>query len=275
VADTRADLVEELVAAGLARREARWLVEEFAPGGDEAARGALERAARRRRAGEPLQYVLGHWPFRGLDLDLDARVLIPRPETEELVGHALAALAASGAAAPLVVDLGCGSGAIGLAIMTELAARGVAATLVGVDRSADALAVARRNALKHRVGAASFVVSSWFDDLDPSLRGRVDLVAANPPYVAEGELALLDPVLGFEPREALVSPDEAGVAGFADVAHVVRAAPEWLAPGGHLVVEHGAEQGAAALQAARSAGLVEIVDHLDLAGRPRVLVARR
>jgi release factor glutamine methyltransferase len=268
-------LENELVAAGLARREAHWLVEEFSPGGTPTDRVALDTAARRRLAGEPLQYVLGHWPFRDLDLDLDARVLIPRPETEELVGYALAALAEDPAGAPLIVDLGCGSGAIGLALVTELAARGVAATLVGVDRSPEALEVARRNAAKHQVTSASFVRSAWFNDVDASLRGRVDLVVANPPYVGAEEFAGLDSVLGFEPREALVAADEAGVTGFADVAHLLREVPEWLAPGGHVVIEHGGSQGAAALEAARAAGLVEVSDHVDLAGWPRVLVARR
>ncbi len=91
------------------RHEARWLVEEFVPGGDIDAAPALRAAAKRRLDGEPLQYVIGHWPFRTLDLDVDARALIPRPETEELVSIALEELATSGAVAPVIVDLGCGS----------------------------------------------------------------------------------------------------------------------------------------------------------------------
>ncbi|HVB71417.1 MAG TPA: HemK family protein methyltransferase, partial [Acidimicrobiales bacterium] len=195
--DARPALIDELVASGLERREARWLVEEFVPGGDGSARDALAAAARRRLAGEPLQYVVGHWPFRGLDLDLDPRVLIPRPETEGLVDHALAALARGASPAPLILDMGCGSGAIGLALVSELGARGVSATLVGVDQSRDALDVARRNAAKHHVASASFVRSSWFDDLDPSLAGRCDLVVANPPYVGAAELVNLDAVLSY------------------------------------------------------------------------------
>lgn len=273
--DARPALVDELVASGLERREARWLVEEFVPGGDGAAREALAAAARRRLAGEPLQYVVGHWPFRGLDLDLDSRVLIPRPETEELVDHALGALAQGAVSAPLIVDLGCGSGAIGLALVCELSARGVTAALVGVDLSHDALIVARRNAVKHHVTSASFVHSSWFDDLDPSMAGRIDLVVANPPYVGAAEMIRLDPVLDHEPRVALVGEDARGISGFADVAHVLREAAVWLAPGGHVVVEHGDAQGAAALEVAREAGLVAATDHVDLAGWPRVLVARR
>jgi release factor glutamine methyltransferase len=275
VTDARPALVDELVASGLERREARWLVEEFVPGGDEAARDALADAAKRRLAGEPLQYVVGHWPFRGLDLDLDARVLIPRPETEELVDVALAALARAAVSAPLILDLGCGSGAIGLALVGELDDRGVRATLVGVDRSRGALAVARRNAAKHHVTSASFVESSWFSDLDPSLTGRCDLVVANPPYVGAVEIAELDDVLSYEPREALVARDARGVSGFADVDHVLTHVRDWLVPGGSVVLEHGDMQGAAALEVASEAGLADAMDVADMAGRSRVLVARR
>jgi release factor glutamine methyltransferase len=274
VTSASAALARELVDGGLSPREARWLVEEFAPGGDPAAVGALRAAARRRLAGEPLQYVIGHWPFRDLDLDLDARVLIPRPETEELVDVALAELARGGARAPLVLDLGCGSGAIGLALVSELAARGVVATLVGVDRSLDALVVARRNAAKNHVARASFVHSDWFDGLDASLRGRFELITANPPYVAADEFGDLDPVLRHEPRGALVANDAQGVGGFADVAAIVAHAPPWLTPGGALVLEHGASQGAAARAAAERAGLLGARTVADLAGRDRFLVAR-
>lgn len=268
------ELVSELVGAGVDQREARWLVEEYVPGGEPAARAALAVAARRRVAGEPLQYVLGHWPFRGLDLDLDSRVLIPRPETEGVVDVALAQLARTDVAAPTILDLGCGSGAIGLALLVELGQRGVVASLVALDESTDALDVARRNARKHRQLAVTFVRSSWFDALDSSLRGRFDLVVANPPYVGEGQFDSLDPVLRFEPRGALVAPDAHGVAGFADLAVIIAGTRAWLSPGGALVCEHGADQRDDVLLAARRAGYGEVADLDDLAGRPRVLVAR-
>ena len=173
-----------------------------------------------------------------------------------------------------MLDLGCGSGAIGLAIAQELAARGLGARVIGVDVSEGALAVARANARKHGLTEVSFVRSDWFGGLDASWRGRVHLVVANPPYVGAEELAGLDPVLAHEPRGALVAPDHDGVAGFADAAAIVAAAPAWLAPGGALVLEHGDRQGPAALAAARDAGL-EAVDRRDLAGRDRVLIGRR
>lgn len=269
------DLVGELVGAGVARHEARWLVEEFVPGGDLDALEALRRAAARRVAGEPLQYILGHWPFRSLDLDVDARVLIPRPETEELVSVALRELASSGAVAPTIVDLGCGSGAIGFALVRELAERGILATLVAVDQSSGALEVARRNALKHGLTSVSFVQSSWFTNLDSSLRGRVDLLVANPPYVSADEMEELDDVLGYEPRDALVAADTRAAPGFADAAFIIQESFAWLADAGRLIVEHGAAQGDAAIRAATNAGFASVNDYEDLAGRPRVLVARR
>lgn len=272
--DVSAELVNELVQSGLDRREARWLVEEFAPGGSEWT-PALRRAAERRRGGEPLQYVLGHWPFRSLDLDVDERVLIPRPETEELVDVALAELAARAVTAPTIVDLGCGSGAIGLSLLVELQARGVAATLVAVDESSDALTLARANAAKHDLHTVFFVHSTWFKSIDPALRARVDLIVANPPYVALDEIDNLDPVLGYEPRGALVAPDALGVGGFGDLAVIIEESPSWLTARGALVVEHGEGHREAALRAASSAGFVDVRDLDDQAGRPRVLVARR
>jgi release factor glutamine methyltransferase len=275
VTDVNDTFVAELVAAGVERREARWLVEEFVPGGDVDAAIALRQAAARRLGGEPLQYIIGHWPFRTLDLDVDDRVLIPRPETEELVDIALKELAVSGAAAPIIVDLGTGSGAIGLSLLAELAQRGVAASLVALDESPDALDVARRNAAKHRLFAASFVRSSWFSSLDESLRGRVDLVVANPPYVGEEEFETLDPVLRYEPYGALVAGDARGVAGFSDLEIIISEAPAWLRENGVLVCEHANIHGTVASELARSVGFREVDDLADLAGQSRVLVARR
>ena len=273
--DANSDPVAELVGLGLERREARWLVEEFLPGGDPEARPALLAAAHRRLEGEPLQYIIGHWPFRSLDLDVDPRVLIPRPETEGLVDVALSELALSASIAPLLFDLGCGSGAIGLSLLDELRSRGVAATLVALDESGEALEVARVNARKHRLSSVSFVESSWFEAIDVSLQGRVDLIVANPPYVGETEFAGLDPVLGYEPLGALVAPDAEGVAGLEDLAIIVREATSWLRPGGSLVMEHGDAQRPALLALAERLGYVDVRDADDVSGRPRVFVARR
>jgi release factor glutamine methyltransferase len=266
--------VATLVSMGLERHEARWLVEEFLPGGDLAEMPTVVRAAQRRLDGEPLQYIIGHWPFRSLDLDVDPRVLIPRPETEELVSVALREVAPV-SNAPLILDLGCGSGAIGLALVSELRERGVVASLVALDESLDALAVARRNAVKHQLLSVSFVHSTWFRALDDSLRGRVDAIVTNPPYVGAGEFETLDDVLRYEPRGALVAPDHQGYAGLEDIATILEEGLEWLTPGGVLVMEHGEHQRDVIIELARDAGWSDVVDHDDLNGRPRILVGRR
>lgn len=260
--------------AGLAVREARWLIDEYtSDAGIDVI--AVHSGAARRLGGEPLQYVLGHWPFRSLDLDVDARVLIPRPETEELVGVAMAELARTGLRAPVVVDLGCGSGAIGLALVHELLERGVRATLICVDASHDALDLAKHNARKHAIEDVSFVHSSWFDDVDESLRGRVDLIVANPPYVGERELLELDPVLRYEPYAALVSSDSSDVVGFADLELIINESPQWLSDQGRLICEHGATQRDAVVRSARGAGFASVHVYDDVAGLARIVVARR
>jgi release factor glutamine methyltransferase len=123
--------------------------------------------------------------------------------------------------------------------------------------------------------AVSFVQSSWFDSLDESLRGRVDLIVANPPYVGERDFRDLDAVLRHEPRGAIVAADAAGVAGFADLDVVIRQAHAWLAPGGALVCEHGDTQREALLELTVEMEYRFVEDLDDLSGRPRVLVARR
>jgi release factor glutamine methyltransferase len=267
-------LEAELVALGLECREARWIVEEYATSGGPDGRLASIAAAHRRLSGEPLQYVIGHWPFRTLDLDLDGRVLIPRPETEELVGVAIDELAAGDVRAPTVLDLGCGSGAIGISVLVELADRGVQASLVAVDVSRGALDVARRNAIKHGTLAVTLLASSWFDALPGELVGRFDLIVSNPPYVSAAEYEVLDDVLRFEPRGAIVADDAVGVPGFAHLDHIITGAPHWLTNSGVLVAEHGESQGAAAVEAAVAAGFPAARTVSDLRGRDRVLVAR-
>lgn len=272
--DANSFLVTELIDAGLNRREARWLVEEFSPP-SEASLLAMRAAAQRRLDGEPIQYVLGHWPFRSLDLDLDARVLIPRPETEELVGHAFDELMQRRLKEPLILDLGCGSGAIGLSLLFELRQMDVRARLVSVDSSLDALDVTRINAEKHGLNGVTTVQSSWFDSLDPSLRGCVDLIVANPPYVGAAEFATLDPVLAYEPFGALVASDTPMADGFADLAVIIGQSSSWLVANGLLICEHGNMHRAAVLQAAHDAMFSDVQDLDDMFGNPRFLIAKR
>jgi len=228
----------------------------------------------RRAGGEPLQYVLGQWGFRRLDLKVDRRVLIPRPETEMVAGVAIDELrrlvpAGSGRRVPpLAVDIGTGSGAIALAVADEVPKALVWAT----DVSAEALAVARANVAGSgsRVGPrVRLLHGSWFDPLPADLRGLVDVVVSNPPYVAAGE-QLPAEVVRWEPAGALVS----GLTGLEGIEAVVAGAAGWLARPGTLVVELAPHQAVEAAGLARSAGFDEVVVADDLVGRSRALVGR-
>lgn len=278
----RDESLARLTAAGIedAAQELRWIVERASGRSAADQVVALDEPATvrevtfvdqmvtRRAAGEPLQYVLGRWGFRTLDLLVDRRVLIPRPETEVVAGLAVDALAALGRPG-IAVDLGTGSGAIALSLAAE---RWPNVEVWASDASADALAVARANlaGLGRRAGVVRLVEGDWFAALPPELAGTIDVVVSNPPYVADGE-PLAPEVADWEPREALV----AGPDGLDDLRRIVAEAPRWLAPGGVLVVEIGETQGAAVVELAMVAGLVDATVHPDLAGRDRAVVARR
>lgn len=260
-----------LVQEAAGRTGAEWLadLDERAP---ERCLPFVEQLVERRAGGEPLQYVLGSWAFRRLDLALDRRVLIPRPETEQVVEHALAELTrlrlATGRA-PRVVDLGTGSGAIALSIAVEVAGAEVWAT----DASEGALLVARANIAGTGGMAATRVrvaAGSWYDALPPELAGRVDLVISNPPYLADAELAGLDPaVADWEPHQALI----AGPSGLEAIEVVVDGALRWLRRPGAVVVELAPSQAEAAAALALAAGFDRALVRPDLTGRPRALVA--
>jgi release factor glutamine methyltransferase len=290
-------LVNELTEfLGGARHEARFIVDEVlrVPGGELRSRpgtvppglfAAARAMAARRVAGEPLQYIFGHWPFRELDLRVDAHVLIPRPETEQVVEVALGEARRLADLRPgaglVVVDAGTGSGAIALALATALGAR-LVAEIWATDLSADALAVAAANVRTRGPGAVpglpevTLAEGSWLSPLPPRLRGHVDLVVSNPPYVTEEEWAGLDREVRAEPRQALVAgPGRSGAPGLADVEAVLEEALSWLAPPGVVVVELAPSQAGAAQDRARQLGYDEVRVEPDLAGRPRALVARR
>lgn len=212
----------------------------------------------RRAAGEPLAYLVGEKEFFGLRLRVDARVLVPRPDTETLVDWALELL--RDRPSPRVIDLGTGSGAIALAIRHARADAQVEA----VDRSADALEVASANA--QALGLpVQLRQASWLD----GAQGPYDLIASNPPYVAAGDPHL--PALRHEPTCALV----AGADGLDDLRAIVQAAPALLAPGGWLLLEHGWDQAAAVRALLTAAGLQDAVSRRDLAGIERCSGARR
>jgi release factor glutamine methyltransferase len=214
----------------------------------------------RRAAGEPVAYIIGEREFYGLALRVTPGVLIPRPETEHLVEHALERLPASAKAA--VLDLGTGSGALAVALGHERARLEIVAT----DVSDAALGVAAENAARHGV-AIEFLRSDWFAALGSR---RFRMIVTNPPYVAADDPHLHQGDLRFEPPLALVG----GRDGLACLRAIVAGARAHLEPGGWLLLEHGFDQGPACLELLRAAGYDETSDHADLAGQPRVGMGR-
>ena len=209
----------------------------------------------RRKLGEPVAYLVARCGFWSLDLVVDTTVLIPRPDTETLVERALARVPPEAAAQ--VLDLGTGSGAVALAIARERPAAAVIAT----DISAAALAVAAENAKANEVANVAFRLGDWFA---PVAGQRFDLIVSNPPYIAEGDTHL--DALRYEPRQALTS----GVDGLDAIRRIVAEARAHLRGGGSLLLEHGAEQGAAVRALLGEAGLVDVDTARDLGGNERV-----
>jgi release factor glutamine methyltransferase len=255
-------------ALGLARLELA-LAPEPAPDGFAAAYAAL---VDRRRRREPLQHVVGEAAFRYLTLAVEPGVFVPRPETEVVAQVAVdeAARLASDGREPVVVDLCCGTGAIGLAVATEVRTARVAA----VDASPAAVALTLRNAA--RTGAPGVRVEHGVvgaPGLLADLDGGVDVVVSNPPYIPPDA----EPV---DPEVRDHDPDLALYGGGADGLDVPRAviatAARLLVPGGLLVMEHAEVQDAAAREAAHATGAFDRIEtRSDLTGRPRMLVARR
>lgn len=234
-----------------------WLIAHDGDGIDSAAMERFLALCARRAEGEPVAYLTGEKEFFGLPLQVDARVLVPRPDTETIVEWALEIL--QGRPAPRVIDLGTGSGAIALAIQSARPD----AVVEAVDRSADALAVASANAHRLRL-PVTFRCADWLEGA-----GRYDLIVSNPPYVAEADGHL--PSLRHEPREALV----AGSDGLDDLRRIVAAAPDHLESGGWILLEHGWDQADAVRGLLAAAGLQEPSSRADLAGIARCSGARR
>jgi release factor glutamine methyltransferase len=208
----------------------------------------------RRLAGEPVAYLTGRKEFYGLALQIDARVLDPRPDTETLVDWALEVLA--GHPAPRIADLGTGSGAIALALQHQRPD----ARVWAVDASADALAVAEANA--RQLGLAlQFAHGSWLQALAKEL--AFDAIVTNPPYIAANDPHLLG--LTHEPLSALAS----GADGLDDIRAIIDQAPVHLAPGGWLLIEHGWDQAPAVQALLDAAGFAQVQSRNDLAGIAR------
>lgn len=211
----------------------------------------------RRKSGEPVPYITGHREFWSLDLIVNRHTLIPRPDTETLVLKALELM--RNRTALDVLDLGTGSGAIALALARERAGDNV----VGTDKSAEALGVARYNAQRLGIGNVEFVHGDWFA---PVTGRRFDMIVSNPPYVAESDPHLARPDIRYEPSGALV----AGKDGLDNLGHIVETAPAHLRPGGWILVEHGERQGKSVRGLLASAGFGRVETAKDLAGRARV-----
>lgn len=210
---------------------------------------------RRRLAGEPVAYILGRRDFWGLELEVTPAALIPRPDTETLVAAALPHVDAGSR----VLDLGTGCGAVALAIAAERPGAEVLAT----DIDQRCVALCRRNAERLGLRVAARVADGF-----AGLGGGFDVVASNPPYVAEQDRHLAEGDLRFEPRLALVG----GTLGLDCIAALVREAPAHLRPGGWLCVEHGWDQHVAVAALFREAGFDRVQLHRDLERRPRVTV---
>jgi len=222
--------------------------------------------ASRRLAGEPVARILGYKEFWSLPLRVDAATLVPRPETEIVVEAALAALDAGGPRSRnlRVADLGTGSGALVLALLSELPD----AFGIGTDTSTTALVMARDNGRRLAQTRARFVAC----DMAAALRGPFDAIVSNPPYIASGDIATLPPdVRDFDPHLAL----DGGTDGLHFYRAIAAVAPALLAPGGVLVVELGIGQAEPVAHLFAAAGLAPSPPYPDLNGTPRALVARK
>lgn len=253
----------ELLAARLLGVGRGLLAGAFDRAAEERHLAAMRRGMARLAKGEPLQYVLGEWDFRTLTLKCDRRALIPRPETEGLVSLVLEWLRGSGRhGAPLVVDVGTGTGAIVLSLAKEYAGE---ATFLGTDVSEDAVALARENAerclLADRVG---FAVMDGLDDFDEPQ--CVDAIVSNPPYIESAVVDTLDPrVRDFEPRLAL----DGGATGLDFYDRYLADALNLLKAGGAVFFEIGDTQGEAVRRMMESYGFGDIRISKDLSGRDR------
>lgn len=231
---------------------------EHEPGAEQLA--AFAALLERRRAGEPVAYILGHQGFWSLDLEVAPHTLIPRPDTELLVETALQLAPAT---PQRVLDLGTGSGAIALALASERGGWQV----TGVDRIAEAVALAKRNRLRLKLNNAEFRQSSWFDGLAGE---RFDLILSNPPYIAADDRHLGEGDVRFEPLSALV----AGVDGLDDIRQIIAQAPRHLQAGGWLLLEHGYDQAEAVRELLAAAGFTAVDSRRDLGGHQRISLGR-
>lgn len=220
----------------------------------------FDRWLERRRAGEPVAYILGRQGFWSLDLEVAPHTLIPRPDTELLVESALALVPASPAR---VLDLGTGTGAIALALACER----LSWLVLGVDRIPEAVVLAERNRERLRLNNVAFRQSHWFSAVGGE---RFALIVSNPPYIPSSDPHLGEGDVRFEPKSALV----AGADGLDDIRLIAQQAPQHLDAGGWLLLEHGYDQAAAVRELLVQNGFVEVESRRDLGGHERITLGR-
>lgn len=284
-----AAVARELAAAGIdsPTADARWLIEGVV-GRDPhrwpdaplpaAVVEPLRAAVDRRLAREPLQLILGTAPFRSLELVCRPGVFVPRPETEVVAGLAVHAAQQGASSAPIVAEPCTGTGAIACAVAAEVDGARVLAT----DHDPAAVGLARHNAERVQRGGAgppgfaagasvAVELGDLLDPLDPALRGHLDLLVANPPYLPAADRGSWSPeVADHDPDLALVG----GPDGHEIVDRLLALAAAWLAPGGAVILEIDERRGAEAIAAARRAGLDDVQVARDLTGAERAVVAR-
>ncbi|PKH26434.1 protein-(glutamine-N5) methyltransferase, release factor-specific [Enterobacterales bacterium CwR94] len=221
----------------------------------------LDALLTRRQRGEPVAHITGQREFWSLPLAVSPATLIPRPDTEILVEQALALLPAT---ALNVLDLGTGTGAIALALASERPQL----TVHAVDRIADAVALAQRNAAALSLSNVRVSQSDWFTALAPQ---RFDMIVSNPPYIDADDTHLSQGDVRFEPLSALVAQE----AGLSDLRHIINSAADWLTADGWLVLEHGWQQASAVRELLAEAGYQHIATRADYGGNDRVTFGRR
>ena len=226
-------------------------------------------AARRRQEGEPVAYIIGVQEFYSRQFYVNSNVLIPRPETEELVERALQFLQRRSHESLLtsVLDVGCGSGVIGITLALE----NPLLQITAVDISQEALEVTRQNAKFHRLNNFKSQISDVYDGLEHSSFGPgFDLIVSNPPYIAAGDPHLAQGDLRFEPSQALT--DQAD--GLSFYRRLARGASQWLRPNGAVLVEHGFDQQNQVQRIFKKAGFLSVEGFNDLSGHPRMVLAQ-
>ncbi|MUK93350.1 peptide chain release factor N(5)-glutamine methyltransferase [Aliivibrio fischeri] len=215
----------------------------------------------RRLAGEPIAYIVGYREFWSLPLKVSPTTLIPRPDTERLVEVALDHLTPN---AQSILDLGTGTGAIALAIASEMPTLNV----IGVDYQDDAVELAKGNAKINDINNVEFRQGSWFEPI--SLSDKFDIIVSNPPYIDGNDPHLSEGDVRFEPQTALVAEQN----GFSDLIHIMQHGREYLLNGGWLMMEHGFEQGEQLRHFFEEHGYINVKTEQDYAGNDRVTLGQ-